>query len=109
MTFEEWHAVPYGLWITESGREVLFNRSYWPILERRQGEPAKPARPSEWVEGIVQSDYFFDDWPAPWCSTNLTCRASLAACNKVLREMGHAAAATDAVGTPVVGYCDQPG
>ena len=53
MTFEEWHhAVPYGGWTTADGREVLFDRSYWPILERRRVAPAKAARPSEWVEDI---------------------------------------------------------
>jgi hypothetical protein len=89
MTFEDWHhMVPYGCWITADGREVLFNRAYWPILERRSGEPAEPARPSEWVEDIVRSDYFFDDWTAPWRSTNRACRASLAACNEVLAKWG---------------------
>ena len=89
VTFEEWHhMVPYGRWTTADGREVLFNRTYWPILERTPDGFAKPARPSEWVEGIVQSEYFFDDWSAPWRSTNGACRASLAACNKVLREWG---------------------
>ena len=89
MTFEDWHhMVPYGRWITNDGREVLFNRSYWPILERRPGAPAKAARPSEWVEDIVQSEYFFDDWSAPWRSNNSACRSSLAACNKVLAEWG---------------------
>lgn len=89
MTFEDWHhMVPYGCWTTGDGREVLFNRSYWPILERRPGKPAKPARPSEWVEDIVQSEYFFDDWSAPWRSANTVCRSSQAVCNRVLAEWG---------------------
>ena len=89
MTFETWHhMVPYGRWTTSDRREVLFNRSYWPVLERRPGERAKAARPSEWVDDIVQSDYFFDDWSVPWRSTNKACQSSLAACNKVLREWG---------------------
>ena len=90
MTFEEWHdMVSYGFWTTADGREVLFNRSYWPILEHHPGAPAKAARPSEWVDGIIRSEYFFDDWSAPWRSPKApACRASLANCNRVLAEWG---------------------
>jgi hypothetical protein len=45
MSHGEWHdRLPYGKWVCADGREVLFNR-----LERRRGEPAKPARSGEWV------------------------------------------------------------
>jgi hypothetical protein len=39
--------LPYGLWTCEDGREVLFNRFYEPLWERRPGEPAKAGDPHE--------------------------------------------------------------
>jgi hypothetical protein len=36
--WEEWRArCPYGLWTCPDGREVLFNRDYRSVLERRGG------------------------------------------------------------------------
>jgi len=35
--------VPYGRWVCADGREVIFNREYWPILQRYPGEPVKAA------------------------------------------------------------------
>lgn len=52
----------YGLWRCEDGREVLFNRGYRPIWERRPGQAARMADPKEWVEGIIRdADYFWTD------------------------------------------------
>jgi hypothetical protein len=66
MNYNEWRArLPYGKWTCADGREVLFNRSHMPILERRPGEPAKLARPGEWVESIVDEEFFFDDYTDP--------------------------------------------
>src|SRR5262249_34390848 len=57
----EWRAIcPYGRWVCANGREVLFNRKYQPILERRPGEAPKPADPTEWVHWVLQ-EYFFHD------------------------------------------------
>jgi hypothetical protein len=42
----------YGRWRCYDGREVLFNRSYQPLWERRAGQPVEMANPSEWVNGI---------------------------------------------------------
>jgi hypothetical protein len=56
--------VPYGRWTCADGREVLFNRAYWPILERRNGGATKIADCGEWVSYIKQ-EYFFDDGDAP--------------------------------------------
>ena len=66
-TLEEFRDLcPYGKWTCDGGREVLFNRNYWPILERDgNGEPVKAADPGEWVKHIAQ-DWFFDDWTSPW-------------------------------------------
>jgi hypothetical protein len=41
--------LPYGIWICADGREVLFNRAYTPIWQRRPGQTAEPADPSERV------------------------------------------------------------
>ena len=61
----QWHLprehLPYGLWTCKHGREVLFNRSYWPIWERWPGEFAVRANPEEFVLDIVSQAYFFDD------------------------------------------------
>jgi hypothetical protein len=66
MKLSEWKLLcPYGKWTCADGREVLFNRQYWPILERRPGEPVRVARPGEWVRWRTQ-DHFFDDGDSPW-------------------------------------------
>ena len=57
--------LPYGVWICADGREVLFNRSYTPIWERRPGERARRANPSEWVQSVEQR-WFFNDGCPPW-------------------------------------------
>ena len=83
---------PYGIWTCVDGREVLFNHQYWPILERRPGEPAKPADPNEWIRGIRERDYFFDDVNPPWDRRRRKVAAdTLARCNRVLAEWGYPA------------------
>jgi hypothetical protein len=79
---------PYGIWTCADGREVLFNRQYWPILERRPGEKAKPANPNEWIHWVEQ-DWFFEDVNSPWDRRRWKVAAdSLARCNRVLAEWG---------------------
>jgi hypothetical protein len=92
MNYNEWRArLPYGKWTCADGREVLFNRSHMPILERRPGEPAKLARPGEWVESIVDEEFFFDDYTDPKRHAD-----TLISVNAVLVEWGARAAAADA-------------
>jgi hypothetical protein len=58
--------LPYGMWTCADGREVLYNRDYHPIWQRRPGKAAEKANPSEWVHW-VKSEHFFDDgWGAIW-------------------------------------------
>jgi hypothetical protein len=79
---------PYGKWTCADGREVLFNRQYWPILERHPGEKAKPANPNEWVDWKEQ-DHFFDEGNSPWQRYRRKAAAdTLARCNRVLAEWG---------------------
>jgi len=58
------HMRPYGVWTCADGREVLFNRDYTPILERRPGQPVRVANPHEWVFWIHQT-WFFNDCTPP--------------------------------------------
>jgi hypothetical protein len=79
----EWHdRLPYGKWVCADGREVLFNRSYWPILERRPGEPAKPARSGEWVPWVEQH-FFWDDYTHPGRRPE-----TLSSVNRILTDWG---------------------
>ena len=49
------------------GDEVLFNRFYNPIFQRKPGQPARPANPHQWVHWVTQ-DYFA--WPPDIAATN---------------------------------------
>jgi hypothetical protein len=58
--FERWNDLPYGVWTCADGREVIFNRFYEPIWERKTGQAPVPADPSEWVNWESQG-WFYDD------------------------------------------------
>jgi hypothetical protein len=85
----EWKKLcPYGVWQCADGRQVLFNRMYWPILERYPGQPASAARPGEWVPWKGRH-HFFNDSNSPWGRPRQTAaRKTLAAINGVLAEWG---------------------
>jgi hypothetical protein len=51
---------PYGIWVCDDGREVLFDRHYRPIFERRLGQPVTAADSREWVHWKDQQ-WFYDD------------------------------------------------
>jgi hypothetical protein len=51
--------LPYGRWVCEDGREVLFNRFYEPIWQRRGGN-AEPADCHERV-GHARQSWFCTD------------------------------------------------
>jgi hypothetical protein len=53
--------MPYGVWTCHDGREVLFNREYRPIWERRPGEAPRAADPFEWVRIKTQRWFYVDD------------------------------------------------
>ena len=78
---------PYGKWTCADGREVIFNREYWPILSRGPGEKAKPADPNEWVQWKEQ-DFYFDDGNSPWQRRQRVAAHTLARCNRALAEWG---------------------
>jgi hypothetical protein len=81
MSADEWICrCPYGWWTCADGRQVIFNRQYWPILERRPGEPPKPADPCEAVAWRTQ-EYI-------WVDATFTAAELCARVNAVLRAWG---------------------
>lgn len=71
-------SLPYGKWTCEDGREVLFNRRYKPIWQRRDGEAATPGDPNERVK-FTKEEWFYSDENAPWLDKNTRqrCEAEL--------------------------------
>src|SRR5690242_3214393 len=52
--------LPYGVWLCEDGRVVLFNRRYEPIYERpAEGGPVRPADRTEWICARKYRRYFY--------------------------------------------------
>jgi hypothetical protein len=80
---EALHCVlPYGLWRCGDGRQVLFNRWYQPIFERRGGE-VRAADPTEWIDNIIEETWFYYDATPPW-----RCVQSLLLCQTILVRFG---------------------
>jgi hypothetical protein len=83
MSHDEWRLrLPYGRWRCADGREILFNRSYVPILERLPGEQAIAANPNEWVD-FVEQRWFWDDYSHPGRDPK-----TLARINELLADWG---------------------
>jgi hypothetical protein len=59
--FNRWNDLPYGVWTTRTGRQVLFNRFYEPIWQREPDKPPEPADAAEWVKEIVNQQWFYGD------------------------------------------------
>jgi hypothetical protein len=76
------HRLPYGKWTCADGREVLFNRDYKPIWQRRPGQPAEAADPTERVPFKTQ-EWFYEDGKQPWRSKHTEQK-----CNDVLASWG---------------------
>lgn len=53
--------LPYGKWTCADGREVMFNRYYEAIYQRKVDGTVERANPSEWVSDIVQDEWFYND------------------------------------------------
>lgn len=83
--------LPYGKWTCADGREVLFNREYQPIWQRREFDVDR-ADPSEWVAWETQ-EWFYDDSCPPFSyggghRANMSTRKR---CEKILESWGIAA------------------
>jgi len=58
--------LPYGKWVCDGGREVLFNRDYSPIWQKTNGGNPSLADMGEWVENIIETIHYYGDSTAPW-------------------------------------------
>jgi hypothetical protein len=74
--------LPYGQWTCPDGREVLFNRDYRAVWQRRPSQAAEPADVEEWVN-FEDEEWFFDDGNSPWQS-----RRTAERCEEILRDFG---------------------
>jgi hypothetical protein len=87
--FGRWNAcrlaLPYGRWTCDDGREVLFNRRYHPIWQRRPGAAVERANPDEWVQWVDQQ-WFYGG--AGGLLPPIHSRATLKYLLKVLSEFG---------------------
>lgn len=63
-------SLPYGKWTCADGREVIFNREYQPILQRKDGVLSYADR-NERLPDIVLHEYYYDDGCDP---TNILVR-----------------------------------
>jgi hypothetical protein len=60
--YEKRKALPYGKWTCADGREVLFGRSYIPLLQRLDGTVSEADR-SERVPFVKQTWFYTDPTP----------------------------------------------
>lgn len=75
--------LPYGKWTREDGSEVLFNRGYQPIWQRKsQSSAAEEIGRGEWVNH-VKEEWFYDDGSSPWFDGK-----TLKKCEAILEEWG---------------------
>ena len=58
-------SLPYGARVTASGELVLFDRRYKPIFTRLPDGIVVPERPDRWVEGIVETVWFYREASPP--------------------------------------------
>ena len=90
--------LPYGIWKCRDGREVIFNREYQPMIQRKDGVDSYVDK-NLWVEDIITVTYLYTDITSPmWFLVkqldNRTlepmeykaCKKSLLICIKVLRD-----------------------
>jgi hypothetical protein len=74
--------LPYGMWTCEDGRQVLFDRRYRPLWQRRPGQRATVADPNEWVAWEKQ-EWLFNDANPPWRNEKTKSK-----CYKILEAWG---------------------
>jgi RecA-family ATPase len=53
----------YGFWTCADGREVLFDRLYHPVWQRRPGQKVEPADPNERVRRKTEQRFYTDATP----------------------------------------------
>jgi hypothetical protein len=72
---EQFYSLPYGLWRCADQREVLFDRSYHPIWQRRACGIASEMKQWENVDWVRQ--FFFYATDADWATTIPKLQAAL--------------------------------
>jgi hypothetical protein len=63
-------SLPYGIWTCADGREVLFDRRYCPICQRRPRSTPSLADPIEWVTFVTERNFYNDGTPEPQKKAN---------------------------------------
>lgn len=77
--------LPYGVYICADGREVIFNRNYRPIFERKDGI-VKPANQNEWVE-FTDQKWFYNDATAPFSLYGPGSSKTMKKCLQILKVL----------------------
>jgi hypothetical protein len=57
--------LPYGIWRTDAGELILFDRRYQPIFTRRSDGIVVRERANRWVQGIAEQFWFYGDATSP--------------------------------------------
>ena len=91
--FVRWQ-LPYGCYHCADEREVLFDRDYAPLCERRPGEAPKLANPCEWINFEWQENFYDDGTPR---------REKLAIGKTKLEEWGMLQVVLDAINEAICG------
>ena len=55
--------LPSAWWLVADGREVIVDRAYRPLRERRPGGPAYKPEPGEWYDLVAQRWLYFSSGP----------------------------------------------
>lgn len=55
--------LPYGIWRTSDGREVVFDRHYRPMWQRTPGNRSAAADPAEQVDFVAQRWFWTGSTP----------------------------------------------
>ena len=58
--------LPYGVWVTQQGTEILFNRNYQPMWVKNPSGQITEADPNWWVPNIVKQEWYYDDNCPPY-------------------------------------------
>ena len=81
--------LPYGIWTTEQGFQVFFNRKYQPIWIKNPSGKVTAADISSRIQDIVSAKYFYNDDCPPYGDARKTkIKRSRERIHDALREFG---------------------
>jgi len=84
--------LPYGMYVC-SDREVLFNRNYQPIWERK-GNIYRKTKHEEFICDVRKQVYFYSDVNAPWIDSK-----KIKICTDIVEAFQ--------LGTDIMAICEQ--